>query len=184
MTWLQLLQNKWAQMAAIGVIGIGTGLGLGYKLIPRPSSETVVKEVRVIDKELTERAIASAIEKLELEQKDVTSESETTKPDGTIIKTKVVDKTKVETRVQIQVVEKEVIKKEVQTVVKEEIKIIKSPAPLPNYSVGLEVARDVDLKEGWQYEAEVGYRVLGTSWITGSYNHQQKSVGLGIRIEF
>lgn len=52
-----------------------------------------------------------------------------------------------------------------------------------NYSLGAQ-AHVKNLREQPSYSIEVGKRLTGDLWGTGSYNPTDKSIGLGLRIEF
>lgn len=139
------------------LVALVSSILLNVWLITRPKP---VPEIKTVEK----------IKVVEVE-KEVTKEviKTITKPDGTKIVTETKTETKEKTKIDTKVVTKEVTAKK------------------PKYSLGLEVGRPIGLdilQQSNIYRAEIGYR-LGESpvWVTTTVG-SDKTVLVGLRIEF
>lgn len=176
----------------VPIICLISGYAIGYGRKPQP--EIQIKEVLTIDKEKIENVIAEERERLKREFESKKSEKKTTvkitKPNGEVI-----EKTKEETKSSEK--QKETVKKDKkeskETKEKEQIKKeteIVQKSGQSKYSLGLSAEKNIDKlfntlpTDGLDYTVSLGLRVYGPLWLESGYQIKDKSVNLGIKLEF
>jgi len=70
------------------------------------------------------------------------------------------------------------------TATSKDSEVLVGDAYRPDYSVAVVRKTDVTKFDKFTYEAQVGYRALGNSWVVASYDWVTHQVGLGIRLDF
>lgn len=176
-------------IAGLCLIG---GYAVGYG--NRPAADIKIKEVFVVDTEKLEKAIAEERERLEKEYQSKKSEKKITKkiikPNGEIIET-----TKEESKseeISSEVAEKD-SKDSKETKQTESIKKeteITEKQNLSKYSVGLMAEKPADKllstppSEESNIQLNVGLRVYGPLWVETGYGFNDKSIGIGFKLEF
>lgn len=128
----------------------------------KPSTE-IKTEIQVVEKIVEKKVYIKDNTKTDVVE---------TKPDGTVIQTTT------QTDVTVATDETQI---DTKTDIKQEVK--QTTVELPKYAVGVMGESKVQWPLTPSLEVSGGYRVTGPFWIEGSYNHSQKSAGVGIRWE-
>lgn len=126
-----------------------------------------------VEERVVEKIVEKVVEQEYKKQKKITKIVE--RPDGTK-ETTIIDNTEESTKK-----EKETDKKTKQSKVATETK----QPTLPNYSVSAQLDASELFDNKYKVsQIDVGYRLFGGLWATAGYGFENKTIGIGIRIDF
>lgn len=189
---LELLKNKWAQLALASLVALFLGFAAGHSTRKEPEVrvEEKIVEKTVVDEKAVEIAVEKAKAEWSKNQKEKVVTRIVTKADGERVEETVRETETAESKKEEQTKQQEKIVTKTETVTKEVQTKIEIIPYKPQWSLGVEVHKDIPsikeskLTENVDYSVSVGRHMAWNIWLEGSYKMKSKEAGLGIRYEF